>query len=87
MIGAIAAIDSTRVYAKSETGYDRPAVKLVAPRTMTRTVLGTKSLVERVVAPSSVELPVRKGQRLGRVEVWDGDVLVASSRLVAITSR
>jgi serine-type D-Ala-D-Ala carboxypeptidase (penicillin-binding protein 5/6) len=79
----IAAIDETRVYAEAETGYDRPAVELVAPRTVTRTVLGTKSLVERVIAPSSVELPVRKGQRLGRVEVWDGDVLVASSKLVA----
>jgi D-alanyl-D-alanine carboxypeptidase (penicillin-binding protein 5/6) len=79
----IAAIDSTRVYAEVETGYGRPAVKLVAPRTVRRTVLGTKPLVERVVAPSSVELPVRKGQRLGRVQVWDGDELVAESRLVA----
>jgi D-alanyl-D-alanine carboxypeptidase (penicillin-binding protein 5/6) len=79
----IAAIDSTRVYAKAETGYGRSEVRLVAPRTLTRTVLGTKSLLERVVAPSSVELPVREGQRLGRVEVWDGDVLLASSRLVA----
>src|SRR5262245_13603440 len=79
----IAAIDSTRIYAEVETGYGRPAVELVAPRTVKRTVLGTKPLVERVVAPSSVELPVRKGQRLGRVQVWDGDELVAESSLVA----
>jgi D-alanyl-D-alanine carboxypeptidase (penicillin-binding protein 5/6) len=79
----IAAIDAGRTYAEAETGYGRPAVELVAPRTLTRTVLGTKSLLERVIAPRSVELPVRKGQRLGRVEVWDGDVLVAKSRLVA----
>jgi D-alanyl-D-alanine carboxypeptidase (penicillin-binding protein 5/6) len=79
----IAVADASRVYAEAETGYGRPAVELVAPRTLARTVLGTKSLGERVIAPRSVELPVREGQRLGKVEVWDGDVLVARSPLVA----
>ena len=79
----IAAIDASRVYAEAETGYGRPAVELVAPRMRVRTVLGTKSLLERVIAPTSVELPVREGQRFGKVEVWDGDVLLASSPLVA----
>ena len=80
------AIDASRVYAEAETGYGRPAVELVAPRSVVRTVrLGTP-LVERVVAPSSVALPVRKGQRLGRVEVYDGNRLVASSNLVAATA-
>ena len=40
-------------------------------------------LLERVVAPVSAALPVRAGQQLGRVEIWDGDRLVASSNLVA----
>ena len=40
-------------------------------------------LVEKVIAPSSVGLPVEKGQRLGRVEIYDGDQLVATSPLVA----
>ncbi len=79
----VAVIDASRVYGEAETGYGRPAVELVAPRTVTRTVLRTKSLVERVVAPRSVELPVRKGQRLGRVEILDGDTVLAKSRLVA----
>jgi serine-type D-Ala-D-Ala carboxypeptidase (penicillin-binding protein 5/6) len=79
----IAAIDSTRVYASAETGYGRPAVDLVAPKTMPRTVHESTSLLERVVAPRSIGLPVRKGQRLGRVEIWDGDRLLASSNLVA----
>ena len=79
----IAAVDSTRVYAAAETGYDRPALELVAPRTIPRTIHESRSLLERVVAPRSVGLPVRKGQRLGRVEVWDGNRLVASSNLVA----
>jgi serine-type D-Ala-D-Ala carboxypeptidase (penicillin-binding protein 5/6) len=79
----IAAVDSTRVYATAETGYDRPAVDLVASSTLPRTVHESSPLVERVVAPASVGLPVRQGQRLGRVEIWDGDRLVASSNLVA----
>jgi D-alanyl-D-alanine carboxypeptidase (penicillin-binding protein 5/6) len=79
----IAAVDSTRVYATAETGYGRPSVDLVAPRTMPRTVHESTSLLERVVAPTSVGVPVRKGQHLGRVEVWNGNRLLASSRLVA----
>jgi D-alanyl-D-alanine carboxypeptidase (penicillin-binding protein 5/6) len=79
----IAAVDSTRVYATAETGYGQPDVDLVAVRTLPGTVHESTSLVERVVAPVAVGLPVRKGQRFGRVEVWDGDRLLASSNLVA----
>ena len=43
-------------------------------------------LVERVVAPGAVGLPVREGARLGRIEVYAGDRLVASSNLVAAES-
>jgi serine-type D-Ala-D-Ala carboxypeptidase (penicillin-binding protein 5/6) len=39
--------------------------------------------VERIVAPAMVELPVRKGQKLGEVVVMDGDEEVARSDLVA----
>lgn len=81
----IAAVDASRVYAVAETGYGQPAVELVAPRTLPRTVHESTSLIERVVAPTSVGLPVRRGQRVGRVEVWDGDRLLASSNLVAAT--
>jgi D-alanyl-D-alanine carboxypeptidase (penicillin-binding protein 5/6) len=81
----IAAVDASRVYALAETGYGRPAVELVAPRTLPRTVHESTSLLERVVAPMSVELPVRRGQRVGRIEVWDGERLLASSDLVAAT--
>lgn len=79
----IAAVDSTRIYATAETGYGRAPVDLVAPKTMARTVHESTSLLERVVAPRTVGLPVRKGQRLGRVEIWDGDRLLAFSNLVA----
>ena len=83
----VAAIDAARTYAEAETGYGQPVVRLVAPRTVGVTVREGKPLVERIVAPGVVELPVRKGQRLGKVEVYDGDRLVASSRLVAAESR
>ncbi len=76
-------VDGARSYAWAKTGYGQPAVELVAPRTLVRAVrLGTP-LVERVVAPSALALPVAKGARLGRVEVYDGNRLVASSNLVA----
>ena len=39
-----------------------------------------------VVAPGAVGLPVREGARLGRIEVYAGDRLVASSNLVAAES-
>ena len=42
-----------------------------------------RTLRERIVAATAVELPVRRGQRLGEVRVYDGARLVASSPLVA----
>jgi len=82
----IAAIDSSRVYAEAETGYGRQSVELVASRTLVRTVHEGVSLVERVVAPTTVRLPVREGQSVGRVEIYAGDRLLAWSNLVAAYS-
>ncbi|HEX4745931.1 MAG TPA: hypothetical protein VFU99_03515, partial [Gaiellaceae bacterium] len=79
----VQAIDAGRVYATAETGYGQPDVELVAPRSMVRTLRNGTSLVERIVAPASLGLPVEQGARLGRVEVYAGNRLVASSNLVA----
>ena len=79
----VAAIDPSRVYAEAETGYGREQLELVAPRTLVRTVHEGMPLVERVVAPIAVRLPVREGQRLGRVEVYAGSRLIALSNLLA----
>jgi D-alanyl-D-alanine carboxypeptidase (penicillin-binding protein 5/6) len=76
-------IDNGRVYATATTGYGQPDVELVAPRRLVRTLRSGRSLLERVVAPSSLALPIAEGQRLGRVEVYDGNTLVASSNLVS----
>jgi serine-type D-Ala-D-Ala carboxypeptidase (penicillin-binding protein 5/6) len=76
-------LDHGRVYALAETGYDQRDVELTAPRSVVRTLRTGKQLVERVVAPASLTLPVAAGAKLGRVDVYDGDRLVASSDLVA----
>ena len=82
----VRAVDAGRTYATAETGYDRPAVRLVAPRERLRIVRVDRPLVERVVAPASVELPVRRGDRIGEVRVYAGRTLLASSPLVAASS-
>ncbi len=80
---AVQVVDRTRVYATAETGYGQPDVELVAPRGISRSIRVGRPLVERVVAPTALTLPVAKGARLGRVEVYDGSRLVAASSLVA----
>lgn len=60
-------------------------VELVAERGASRIVrLGDGSrFVEQVVAPAMVELPVRRGQKLGEVVILNGDRVVARRDLVA----
>jgi D-alanyl-D-alanine carboxypeptidase (penicillin-binding protein 5/6) len=79
----VSLISAGRVYARAETAYDREKVSLVAPRSVRRAVVVDRPLVERVVAPTSVELPVRQGQELGEVRVYDRGKVVARSPLVA----
>jgi D-alanyl-D-alanine carboxypeptidase (penicillin-binding protein 5/6) len=76
-------IDGARVYATATTGYGQSDVELVVPRGVTASVRTGRPLVERIVAPTALALPVTKGQRLGRVEVYDENRLVAASTLVA----
>jgi D-alanyl-D-alanine carboxypeptidase (penicillin-binding protein 5/6) len=75
-------VDAARVYATAETGYGRPDVELVAQRPAVATLRSGKPLVERVIAPSALALPVAERAVVGRVELYDGDRLVASSNLV-----
>ena len=79
-------IDAGRAYVTAETGYGQPDVDLVVPRSIVRMLRTGKPLVERVVAPTTLALPVAKSQVVGRVEVYDGNRLVASSNLVAAES-
>jgi D-alanyl-D-alanine carboxypeptidase len=72
-----------RIYATALAPYGRHALALVAARPSTRIVRVDRPLVERVVAPVVVSLPVAQGQKLGEVRVYAGRKLVAVSPLVA----
>jgi hypothetical protein len=67
----------------ARVGYGKKPVALVAARGLAQPVRVDRPLVERVVAPSAVDLPVRAGQRLGEVRVYSGRRLVARRALVA----
>jgi D-alanyl-D-alanine carboxypeptidase (penicillin-binding protein 5/6) len=72
-----------RVYLRAAAGYGRAPVPLVPARTVVRPVRVDRPLVERVVAPSTLRLPVRRGTRVGEVRVYSGRRLEARVPLVA----
>jgi len=80
---AVWAIDGDRVYATAPTAYAQPRVRLVAAEPALRVVRIDRTLLERIVAPLEVALPVRAGERLGEVQVLDRGKVIARSPLVA----
>ncbi len=76
-------VTAGRVYASARTSYGKSDLDLVAPRSVGRAVVTGRPLVERIVAPMGVDLPVRKGQELGEVRVYERGKLLARSPLVA----
>jgi D-alanyl-D-alanine carboxypeptidase (penicillin-binding protein 5/6) len=79
----VPAVEPTRSYASVRLPYGRAPLALVAARPLLAVARVGRPLVERVVAPTSLALPVRHGQAVGRVEIWDGKRLVGSRPLVA----
>jgi D-alanyl-D-alanine carboxypeptidase (penicillin-binding protein 5/6) len=79
----VVAIDPARVYATVEVGYGRSPIQLVARHGSVCTIREQTPLLERVVAPTSVTLPVADRQPLGSIQVLAGNRLVASANLVA----
>ena len=73
-------------YASTALPYGRRAVALLAARPLTRVVRVGRPIVERVLAPGAVALPVRRGERLGRIEVWADGKLLGSRPLLAARS-
>jgi len=72
-----------RVYATAEVPWGKRPLGLVATRDFLRVARVGRPLTERVVTPMVVSLPVRAGQRLGQVRVYDRGTLVARAPLVA----
>jgi D-alanyl-D-alanine carboxypeptidase (penicillin-binding protein 5/6) len=79
----VAVVPRGRSYAEVPTEYGRSAIRLVPARPLVRSVRVGRPLVEQVVAPRSVSLPVAKGQPLGEVRVYERGRLVGRRALVA----
>ena len=79
-------VTKERIYATATAPYGRHALRLVATRPVRRIVRVDRPLVERVVAPSVISLPVRKGEPLGEVQIYAGRRLIVRRPLVASRS-
>ncbi len=75
-----------RAYASAALGYGRKRLELVAARSLAPEVRVDHPLVRRVVAATAVALPVRRGQALGQILVFQRRRLVGRVRLVAARS-
>ncbi|MFN2629946.1 MAG: D-alanyl-D-alanine carboxypeptidase family protein [Gaiellaceae bacterium] len=79
-------IASAQAYAEADPGWGKPRLALLAPQRLLRAYRVDRPLVQRIVAPAVVRLPVTRGQALGRIEVWEGKRLLGSRALVAARS-
>ncbi len=85
--GRVDVVHGGAVYARSKIPFDDDRrLDLVADRSVSRIVQWDEALVERVVAPAMVSLPVVAGQELGSVQVMDGDEVIAERPLIATES-
>jgi D-alanyl-D-alanine carboxypeptidase (penicillin-binding protein 5/6) len=76
-------ITTGRTYAFVQTGYGRAPLRLVSRKAAVRAVRIGRPLVARVVAVAAVALPVRAGEQLGVVRVYEGRKLIGQRPLVA----
>ena len=73
-------------YAQAATGFGRGPVNLVATRPLSRPVRAGRPLVEKVIVPQTLDLPVRRGQAVGKVRIYAAGRLVGARPLVAARS-
>jgi serine-type D-Ala-D-Ala carboxypeptidase (penicillin-binding protein 5/6) len=72
-----------QTYAWAAAPYGLHALPLVARKPLVRVVRIGRPVVERIVAPTAVSLPVARGEPLGRIEVWAGRERLGTRPLVA----
>jgi D-alanyl-D-alanine carboxypeptidase (penicillin-binding protein 5/6) len=82
----VEAISTRRVYAEARLPYGRDPLALVARKPLRLVVRPGRPLVERVVAPTALSLPVERGQVVGRIEIWARGRLLGRRALVAAAS-
>jgi len=76
-------ISPLRAYATAGVPFSDQQVPLVAENRARESVRLDHPLVERVVAPETIDLPVEQGDRVGEILVYDGDKVVARRALVS----
>jgi D-alanyl-D-alanine carboxypeptidase (penicillin-binding protein 5/6) len=74
------------VYARARLPYGRGELELVARRPLRYAARVNQRFVEHVVAPTEVQLPVKRGATLGEVRVLDRGRVLARAPLVASRS-
>ncbi len=82
----VAIVRSDVVYAEALVPFSDARLHLVAPGAVLALVQVGHPLVERVVAPAMVELPIEAGQELGEIQILDGDRVLVTRPLVAAES-
>jgi D-alanyl-D-alanine carboxypeptidase (penicillin-binding protein 5/6) len=70
-------------YAWTAAPFGLPRIPLVARRPLVRAVRVGRPIVEKIVAPTAVSLPVERGDRLGRIDVFVGRTLLGTRPLLA----
>ena len=76
-------VQQGRTYATVALPYGRAPLALVARQPLIGPARIDHPLTEKVVARAATSLPVRAGEVLGHVQVWDGNRLIAARTLVA----
>ena len=79
-------VQPQRVYARAAVPWGKAPLALVAARPALRVVRVGRPLLERVVAPRVVSLPVGRGQHLGEVRIYSKGKTIARVPLVASRS-
>jgi serine-type D-Ala-D-Ala carboxypeptidase (penicillin-binding protein 5/6) len=83
---SVTAIRGGAVYAEALVPFTDGRLRLVAAEPAYALVRVDRDLVERVVAPAMVDLPVEQGQKLGEVQVLDQGKVIATQPLLAAES-
>jgi serine-type D-Ala-D-Ala carboxypeptidase (penicillin-binding protein 5/6) len=79
-------ISRLRAYATARVPFSDQKVPLVAETRAKEAVRLDHPLVQRVVAPATLDLPVKQGDHVGEILVYDGDEVVARRPLVSTMS-